>query len=113
MKTKQVIDLIDKLFDIYNEEETKDLQRDIEAFNDVKEDISKQIQFVEEWEKDALQFIKHNKTALFPQQINSPKDNLIKLIFNSYYKDARIKPYMNLHNSSLFILNQLNKEVDE
>ena len=104
--------LLDKLLAMYNEERNIDLQKDINAFNEVKEDISMHITFVEEWESEALEFIKNNKTALFPQQINATKDNLIKLIFNSYYQDSRTKPYMNLHNSCLFILNQLEKEVN-
>ncbi len=111
-KTNALIVLLDKLLIMYNEERNVDLQKDINAFNEVKEDISMHITFVEEWEYEALEFIKNNKTALFPQQINATKDNLIKLIFNSYYQDSRTKPYMNLYNSCLFILNQLEKEVN-
>ena len=110
-KTNELIQLIDKLFILYNEEGKVDLQKDIEAFNKVKDDISKHINLVEEWEVEALEFIDNHKTALFPQQINATKDNLIKLIFNSYYQDARMKPYMNLHNSCLYILNDLKEEV--
>lgn len=112
-KTNELIQLIDELFKLYNEERDVDLQKDVEAFNQVKEDISKHIELAEEWEVEALELINKNKTTLFFQQINATKDNLIKLIFNSYYQDSRVKPYMNLHNSCLFILNQLNDEVYE
>ena len=110
-KTKELIQLIDDLFKIYEEERDIDLQKDIEAFNQVKDNISNHIKLTEELEVEALQLIKDNQTTLFFQQINATKDNLIKLIFNSYYQDSRVKPYMNLHNSCLFILNQLNEEV--
>lgn len=110
-KTNDLIILIDKLLIMYNKESNKDLQRDVEAFNEVKEDISYHISCAEEWEAETLEYIENNKSALFPQQINATKDNLIKLIFNSYYQDERMKPYMNLHKSCLFILHQLKKEV--
>ncbi len=110
-KTDELIELIDDLFKLYNKKSDVDLQKDVEAFNQVKEDISNHIALAEEWEEEALELINKNETTLFFQQINATKDNLIKLIFNSYYQDSRVKPYMNLHNSCLFILNQLNDEV--
>ena len=112
IKTKELIGLIDKLQELYNEEREVNLQNNLEAFNKVKADISNHIEFVEAWEKEALEFISNNKTSLFPQQLNATKDNLIKLIFNSYYQDSRKKPYMNLRNSCLFILNQLKEEAN-
>lgn len=112
-KTKELILLIDDLFVLYNEKREIDLQKNIEAFNLVKDDISKHIKLAEAWEEEALELINNNKTSLFFQQVNATKDNLIKLIFNSYYQDTRMKPYMNLYNSCLFILNQLDEEVNE
>ena len=112
-KTKKLILLIDDLFVLYNEKREIDLQKNIEAFNLVKDDISKHIELAEAWEEEALELINSNKTSLFFQQVNATKDNLIKLIFNSYYQDTRMKPYMNLYNSCLFILNQLDEEVNE
>src|SRR5699024_10090392 len=158
----------DDLFVLYNEKREIDLQKNIEAFNLVKDDISKHIELAEAWEEEALELINSNKTSLFFQQVNATKDNLIKLIFNryykdkivknditknyeldekreeeelelinsnktslffqqvnatkdnliklifnSYYQDTRMKPYMNLYNSCLFILNQLDEEVNE
>ena len=111
-KTEKLIDLIDKLQELYHEDREVNLQNNLAEFNKVKQDISNSIEFVEIWEKEALEFISNNKTALFPQQLNATKDNLIKLIFNSYYQDSRIKPYMNLRNSCLFILNQLKEEAN-
>src|SRR5699024_12746322 len=90
-----------------------DLQKNIEAFNLVKDDISKHIELAEAWEEEALELINNNKTSLFFQQVNATKDNLIKLIFNSYYQDTRMIHYMNLYNYCLFILNQLDEEENE
>src|SRR5699024_328436 len=111
-KTKELILLIDDLFVLYNEKREIDLQKNIEAFNLVKDDISKHIELDEEWEEEALELINNNKTSLFFQQVNYTKYNLIKRIFNSFYQYTRLKPYMNLYNSCLFILNQLDEEVN-
>src|SRR5690625_7543347 len=112
-KTKELILLIDDLFVLYNEKREIDLQKNIEAFNLVKDDISKHIELAEAWEEEALELINNNKTSLFFQQVNATKDNLIKLIFNSYYQDTRMKSYMNLYNSCLFILYNLYDELNE
>src|SRR5699024_9562465 len=112
-KTKELILLIDDLFVLYNEKREIDLQKNIEAFNLVKDDISKHIELAEVWEEEALELINNNKTSLLFEQVNATTDNLIKFIFNIYYQDTLMKPYMNLYNSYLFILNQLDEEVNE
>src|SRR5690625_5868715 len=104
-KTKELILLIDDLFVLYNEKREIDLQKNIEAFNLVKDDISKHIELAEAWEEEALELINNNKTSLFFQQVNATKDNLIKLIFISFYHDLRMKLYINLFNFYLFIFN--------
>src|SRR5699024_8249360 len=111
-KTKKLILLIDDLFVLYNEKREIDLQKNIEGYNVVKDDISKHMELAEACEEEALELINSNKKSLFFQQVNATKDNLIKLIFNRYYQDTRMKPYMNLYNSCLFIVNQLDEDVN-
>lgn len=100
----KILNMLEELELIYNEETDVNIQNDIEAFNKVKEEISLKISDVEQWA------ISIENSKLYSQQIIDTKDNLIKLIFNSYYKDIRVKQYKNLFNSCLFILKQLDEE---
>lgn len=82
-------------------------------FNDMKEETKPIYDLLKTWEIDTLKYIDTNKSNLFPQQIIATIDNIEMIILHSYYIDIRRRFYMEYFNSTIYILEQLLRELGD
>ena len=78
----------------------------------MKEETAPIFQLLEEWEKSALKLVKERKVNVHPQQVTSTRENMELMLMHSYYIDAKEKRFMELHNSILYIFDQLLREIE-
>lgn len=97
----------------YEQNEAPVDKKDKPFFLMMKEETAPIYQLLEEWEKLALQVIKHKKINIHPQQIISTKENIELIILHSYYIDVKRKRYMNLYKSCQYVMNQLLRALKE
>lgn len=112
-ETESMIELLIELKLRYNSIIEQVDRKDKVYFNQNKDQIDHSIQFIEAWSDLAIDWVKETQTSLKEAQIISTKDNLILLVFNSYYKDIKEKPYKNLYNSCYYVIKQLKDELHE
>src|SRR5699024_1867106 len=98
-KTELLKDHLDHLQKRYDANQPPEHMSDKHFFLEMKESTQPIYDLLEEWEKEALDFIKQRKLNVHPHQIRSTKENMELLILHSYYVDARKKRYMELNQS--------------
>lgn len=107
--TNFLMDELHRLKDIFYEEKTS-LDKNV-FFNYVQKDSKKIFDTLTEWETDALDYVKLNKSKVTFQQIIATKENIELIILHSYYKDIRKRRYMEYYTSSLLVLKLLSNEI--
>lgn len=86
---------------------------DRDFFNYMKKETKPIYELLKIWQQDTLSYIKKNKSMLYPQQITATVENIEMIILHSYYIDIRRRFYMEYFNSTIYILEQLLKELGE
>lgn len=113
---KQTIQLktyIDELKERFLKNEPPKSMDDKTFFLQMKEETAPIYDVLEYWEKETLSLIKNRQANVHPHQIVSTRENIELLILHSYYVDTRKKRYMELNHSSLFILDQLLRDLEK
>lgn len=108
--TEQLINQLDQLKDqFYTEKSNED---DHQFFQQVKAETDVIFQTLNQWEESTLSYIKEVKSVVHMKQVVATKENIELLIIHSYYKDMRKRRYMEYYNSSLYVLQQLERELE-
>lgn len=102
---------LDQLKEMYEANEPPESMNDKHFFLHMKESTQPIYDLLEEWEEEALAFVKKRKVNVHPHQIASTRENMELLILHSYYVDARRKRYMELNHSCHYIFDQLLKDL--
>lgn len=84
---------------------------DRDRFNEMKKETAPIYNLLKNWEEQALKLIKQRKLNIHPQQIQSTKENIERIIVHSYYIDVRRRIYMELHQSTQYIFNQILRDL--
>jgi len=87
-------------------------RKDRNFFLKVKEETAPMYQLLEQWEENALKLVKGRKVNVHPQQVTSTKENMELMLMHSYYMDVKEKRFMELHNSIIYIFDQLLREIE-
>lgn len=111
--TITLLTLIEDCKNRYENNEKPENRRDMEFFEYVKHETKKPFEQIEQWEQEALKFVKNKDVSVHPQQIESTLENLRLVILHSYYIDARLRRFMNLHQSIKYVLDQLLKDMNK
>lgn len=88
-------------------------RRDRDFFQKVKNETSPIYEALESWEEVTLILVKERRVNVHPHQVTSTRENMELILMHSYFMDARRKRYMELHNSVLYIFDQIINELDE
>ncbi|QKY69178.1 DUF1798 family protein [Lentibacillus sp. CBA3610] len=110
-QTKKLKKELERLKDIYEENNPPESKKDKQFFQMVKEQTAPVYELLEKWEEKALQVVKERKVNLHPQQVASTRENMELLLLNSYYVDVKRRRYMELNHSILYIFDQLLSEL--
>lgn len=102
---------LDQLKSMYEANEPPQSVNDKLFFLRMKESTAPIYNLLEEWEEQALAFVKKRKINIHPHQIKSTKENMELIILHSYYVDTRRKRYMELNHSSHYIFDQLLRDL--
>lgn len=82
-------------------------------FNHVKAETEPIFERLEEWEKLVLDKI-NKRIISFPiTMVDSTVDNISAYIMHSFYKDVRKRRYIEIKQSSLYVLRLLLKELND
>lgn len=111
VQTEQLKQQLSKLKDKFEANEPPINRQDKSFFLMVKEETLPVYQLLEVWEETALNVVKERKVNVHPHQISSTRENMELLLMHSYYIDVKRKRYMELHNSILYIFDQLLREM--
>lgn len=113
-QTKQLEQYLPQLLQIFNENRPPERINDQSFFAQVKEETTPIFNLLQEWEKEAVQFLKvHPIKNIFPQQIASAKENMEALILHSYYVDIRRRQYMEIYRSLQYTLTLILSELEK
>jgi len=112
MQTQQLKKYVTRLERRYKTGSPPENRKDRQFFLKVKEETAPIYQLLEEWEKDALKLVKERKINVHPQQVTSTKENMELTLMHSYYIDVKEKQFMELHNSIIYIFDQLLREIE-
>ena len=112
MQTQQLKKYVTGLERRYKTGSPPENRKDRQFFLKVKEETAPIYQLLEEWEKDALKLVKERKINVHPQQVTSTKENIELTLMHSYYIDVKEKQFMELHNSIIYIFDQLLREIE-
>ncbi|GAA0297414.1 hypothetical protein GGQ92_000382 [Gracilibacillus halotolerans] len=108
-----MLTLIEDCKNRYENNEKPENRRDMDFFEYVKKETEKPFEQIEQWGKESMEFVKNREVSVHPQQIDSTLENLRLVILHSYYIDARLRRYMNLHTSIKYVLEQLLKDMNK
>src|SRR5699024_5467966 len=109
--TKNLISILNKLKQKFEQNIQPGEGRDF--FELVKQETIPVFQLLEQWEKQALDYISYTKVVnLHAQQIASTKEKMEALLLPSYYLNVRKRRYMEIYKSCFYIVSQLLKEID-
>lgn len=86
-------------------------RRDKEYFEMVKVKTLPIYELLEKWEELALKVVKEDKISVHPNQISSTRENMELVLMHSYYVDVRRRRYMELHQSILYVFDQLLRAI--
>lgn len=109
--TKQLIDHLDTLKEIFLN--GKKEQTEIVPFETIQKEATPIFLLIEEWESTTADLVKQRKVNLHPAQVQSTTENLEMLLMHSYFRDVRIKKYMETYTSCLYIFKQLLGGIDD
>lgn len=107
--TIQLINDLHTLKDQFYQEEIEEDQHAF--FHSVKEKTDIIFETLHAWEEACLAYVKETKSTVHFKQIIATKENIELLIVHSFYKDMRKRRYMEYYQSSLYVLQQLEKEL--
>ncbi len=110
--TLQLKDELNKLKDIFEQNNPPEDLRDKIFFESVKEKTLPVYELLEKWEKLALEIIKESKISVHPNQIVSTRENMELLLMHSYFVDVRRRRYMELNQSIIYVFDQLLRAVE-
>ncbi|MBC5637037.1 DUF1798 family protein [Ornithinibacillus sp. BX22] len=110
--TNQLKQELVKLKDIFEQTDPPEDRKDKVYFEMVREKTLPVYVLLEKWEALALEVIKASKISVHPNQIVSTRENMELLLMHSYYVDVRRRRYMELHQSVLYVLDQLIRALD-
>lgn len=88
-----------------------------ESFSDkpfflkMKKETAPIYDLLETWENETLRLIKERAITVHPHQVTATKENIQLLLLHSYYIDARRRRYMELHQSSHYICDQIIRDL--
>lgn len=85
---------------------------DSDQFAEVKKKTTPIFDMLEKWEETTLTLVKERKLTLHPQQIVATRENYEMLLMHSYFKDIRIRKYMETNKSCHYILEQIMGELE-
>lgn len=111
VKTTQLKNHLHSLLDRYEKNKPPENMNDKEFFLKMKCATASIYDLLEKWEALTLKEIKKRTIMLHPHQIVSTRENIELLILHSYYMDARHRRYMELNQSSVYILGQILNEI--
>jgi hypothetical protein len=110
--TLQLKDELNKLKEIFEQNNPPEDRRDKVFFESVKEKTLPVYELLEKWEKLALEIIKESKISVHPNQIVSTRENMELLLMHSYFVDVRRRRYMELNQSIIYVFDQLLRAVE-
>lgn len=110
-QTEQLKKHLDLLKGKFEENDPPEHISDKKFFLKMKEETAPIYQLLEEWEKEALEFIKNKHVRIYPHQINATKENVELILLHSYYVDIRKRIYMEYYKSSHYIFDQILSEI--
>lgn len=113
VKTEQLKNHLDFLLDKYESNDPPKSMNDKPFFLEMKEKTAPIYDLLESWEDLALKMVKERKVSLHPHQVISTKENIELLLLHSFYIDAKHRRYMELNQSSHYILNQLLTDIQD
>src|SRR5690625_1310130 len=87
-------------------------KKDKQFFLQMKEETAPIYQLLAQWEESALKSVKERDVHVHPQQITSTRENMELMLLHSYYIDAKKKRFMELHNSIIYVFDQLLREIE-
>jgi len=102
---------LEQLKEMFEANEPPENVSDKHFFLKMKESTSPIYDLLEEWEEQALEFVKTRNVNVHPHQVTSTRENVELLILHSYYVDARRKRYMELNHSSNYIFDLLLQDL--
>lgn len=106
-KTLKLKETLNILKNNYLTNEKPENKKDKDFFNYVKEQTKEDFILVQEWEEEALRFVKNRQVSVHPQQVASTRENFDLLLMHSYYIDVRRKRYMELNQSVHYVFDAL------
>lgn len=112
-QTKELLQLVKQLRERFENSEPPEKISDHQFFNMMKSETMPIFDLLKKWEANALEFVKDKHVNVHPHQIVSTKENMELIIMHSYYIDARKRRYMELNKSSIYIFDQLLKDIQE
>lgn len=100
------------LLEQFKKQEPPASMDDRQFFSKMKRETAPIYNILEEWETLALKEVQERTITIHPHQVISTKENIELIILHSYYIDARERQYMELNQSSLYILDQIINEIN-
>lgn len=110
-RTKQLKKHLYRLKERFENSDPPEHISDKDFFLQMKKETEPIFHLLEQWEEEALQFVKNIDVRIYPHQIYATKENIELLLLHSYYIDVRSRIYMEYYQSSQFILDQLMDEI--
>lgn len=110
--TEQLKVELRKLRELFENNTPPEDRRDEAYFQMVKENTLPIYNLLEKWEELALKVVKESKISVHPNQITSTRENMELVLMHSYYVDVRRRRYMELHQSILYVFDQLLRAIE-
>ncbi|GAB3802524.1 DUF1798 family protein [Virgibacillus kimchii] len=111
-QTENLRRYVTRLKERYKTNAPPENRKDREFFQKVKEETAPIYQLLNEWEEKTLKLVKERKVNVHPQQVTSTRENMELMLMHSYYIDVKQKRFMELHNSIVYIFDQLLREIE-
>lgn|SRR5690625_2764121 len=109
--TEQIKQHLDQLLHRFETSDPPESFSDKPFFLKMKEQTAPIYDLLEQWEKLALKLIKERTITVHPHQITATKENIQLILLHSYYIDTRRRRYMELHQSSHYICDQIIRDL--
>lgn len=103
--TKQLIAHLEILKDMFLA--AKENQSENLPFEIIQKESTPIFLLIEAWEKSTAALVKERKVNLHPAQVQATTENMEMLLMHSYFRDVRIKKYMETYKSCRYIFEQL------
>ncbi|SDB90964.1 protein of unknown function [Pelagirhabdus alkalitolerans] len=108
-KNHQIRIMLEKLRKQYLESDPPEDIKNIDFFNQVKEETNPMFELAKEWSDIADEQVKARKINIHPSQVQSTQENIELVILHSYYIDVDRKRYFELHQSIDYVLDMAEK----